>query len=254
MINQLQFIAKCDACFAWRWFRLVVSLLITVALFTVNTMMASHPWINWGPRALICCMFGLAFYHILGNRVTIRTQQKDLTTNTYRRQWIETVLLAKFRKEHKDVTVAIVDVNSLRDTNKKSHQAGDELLELVADRLQLVVGRHRNRWVGRLGGDEFVVVGRSVCARELLAEINEAMHNKHPLSGRWGLACGGVARSRLGDTSLAMRCADLALLRAKQHFYATQESETYEYNHVLDGLPDMEAGDRRRLGRAGRRG
>lgn len=170
--------------------------------------------------------------------------QRDITTGLYRRLYIEQIL-KRLSKRQVDVTIAIVDVNGLREVNTKhGHRAGDELLKLAAKRLNRISSRRH--WVGRLGGDEFVIVATKVNCVELANEIEESLHTKHP-NGGWGLGVAGVARCRHGDTRSALECADMALLRAKRHFYGSREAAVYQYNSLLDGIPKVENRPVRRL-------
>lgn len=219
-----------------RW---VVGVTAASSIFLVTSLLANEPSLNWQPRAFLSTMLGVAFVAILSNKAKIAKLNRDVLTKLYRRLWIDE-LMAKFTRDRRDVTIALIDINGLREVNRRGHAAGDEFLELVAHRLRNVIGRHRKRWIARLGGDEFLVLGVDVSIEEMTEEVRWALHYQHPTTGMWGLGVAGVARSRRGDCPLALRCADMALLRAKQNYYNTQNSEVYGYNHTLDGTPRID--------------
>lgn len=223
-----------------RWSRWTISALVTATVLASTTSLADHPALNWMPRAIICGMLGCSANWILKLYAKLEEQNRDVTTSLYRRQWI-TRLTTKIRHEQRDVTVAIVDLNGLKAVNDQvSHAAGDEFLINAAHRLQSVLGRHRCCWVGRLGGDEFVVIARDSTTKQLAKEVREALHDIHPMTGLWGLGVGGVARTRHGDTKSAMKCADLAMIRAKREFRATGDSKVYAFDVALDGYPSVQ--------------
>lgn len=166
--------------------------------------------------------------------------QRDVTTGLYRRIYIEELLL-RLGGNRTDVTIAIVDLNGLREVNNRhGHSAGDNFLQLAARRLQVVIGRRKNRWVGRLGGDEFIVVatGHIECA-SLASDVEEALHARHPINDAFGLGVAGIARTRRGETKSALECADMALLRAKKEFYTTKIPTICRYDVILDGIPKL---------------
>jgi diguanylate cyclase (GGDEF)-like protein len=175
------------------------------------------------------------------NWTRIAFLQRDITTGLYSRLYIEE-LLNRLEGSNNDVTIAIIDINSLREVNNKNgHHAGDQLLISTAKRLHLVIGRQQGRCVGRLGGDEFVVVatGKISCC-DLADEVEEALHARHPLDDVWGLGCGGVSRTRHGETRTALECADMALLRAKKEYYQSKRARVLQYDSVLDGMPNVD--------------
>jgi diguanylate cyclase (GGDEF)-like protein/PAS domain S-box-containing protein len=102
--------------------------------------------------------------------------------------------------------VMFVDVDRFKHVNDEfGHAAGDELLQVLAERLRRAVRSHDH--VGRLGGDEFLVVCPDVDSRALAASLAQRVRNL--LGEPVALAAGalvpqvsvGVAWSACGATS-----------------------------------------------------
>ena len=83
-----------------------------------------------------------------------------------------TAALGRARRTGRPVGVLLLDVNRFRRINELyGHDAGDELLKLVADRLRACVRTADT--VGRLGGDQFVVVAEDLRAAQDVIVIAE---------------------------------------------------------------------------------
>ncbi|MGX7706236.1 bifunctional diguanylate cyclase/phosphodiesterase [Methylobacterium sp. Gmos1] len=120
------------------------------------------------------------------------------------------------------VAVLYLDLDRFKDVNDTlGHPAGDELLRLVAERLQACIG-HRTI-VARLGGDEFALICASpdlpaeaeALSRHLIAELRrpfDVFGHAVVTGASIGIAV-AAAGDRDGDTLL--RHADLALYQAK---------------------------------------
>jgi diguanylate cyclase (GGDEF)-like protein len=115
-----------------------------------------------------------------------------------------------------------VDVDWLKDVNEKlGPAAGDQLLTIVAERLENVARSHDT--VGRLGGDEFVVLveaaARGVRLDRLARRVIEALHKPVELEGfgpSFFLSVSiGVAFGRYADVDELLRDARFALDAAK---------------------------------------
>ncbi|MDQ3079052.1 MAG: EAL domain-containing protein [Pseudomonadota bacterium] len=120
------------------------------------------------------------------------------------------------------VAVLCLDLDRFKAVNDTlGHQAGDDLLRQVADRLRQTIG-DCGGFVSRLGGDEFVavIVGASKPAVDRLAEAVIASISNGYYIGEQRVDVGlsvGVAFSP-GDATDApglLRAADIALYRAK---------------------------------------
>ncbi|MEA2611152.1 MAG: hypothetical protein QOG32_878, partial [Chloroflexota bacterium] len=121
------------------------------------------------------------------------------------------------------------DFKAINDT--LGHPTGDELLRVVAGRLQHCM--RRTDLAARLGGDEFAMIieqcddaaGARIAAERALASLRRPVD----LSGRQLLvhASAGVAMGFVGSTAMdLMRDADVAMYQAKSH--GKDQVEVYE--------------------------
>lgn len=121
------------------------------------------------------------------------------------------------------VGLCYLDLDGFKAINDRyGHDAGDELLVTVSERIARVARRYR-ALAGRIGGDEFVVLAESspgvarmiALAADILAEVSWPV----PLRiGRVGVsACAGIADRPVAAPSAAtiVADADAALYRAK---------------------------------------
>lgn len=120
------------------------------------------------------------------------------------------------------VAVLLLDLDRFKSVNDHlGHHAGDELLRLVAQRLQRCV--RETDTVARLGGDEFVVVLtrlKSLAAAELIAEnILRELSQGYEIENqviKSGASVGIAMYPQDGqDTGDLLQKADLAMYRAK---------------------------------------
>ena len=130
--------------------------------------------------------------------------------------------LARARRANDSVAVMLVDLDNFKSINDTlGHLRGDELIRLVAARLQGLV--RESDTVARLGGDEFAIVqtdlraaaGAAVLAGKTVAALREPfdLNGRQPLVG----ASIGIALfPQDGDAPEALfKHADIALYRAK---------------------------------------
>jgi diguanylate cyclase (GGDEF)-like protein len=164
---------------------------------------------------------------------------RDHTTGLYRRSIAE-AHLTRIADIKGDVTIAMIDLNGLRDVNNHlGHANGDLFIQQAARRLNNLPRLGKRKIVSRFGGgDEFVVIieGR-IDIHDLADAIEEALHAKHPYTQNWGLGVAGVAHSRTGKTRVALECADAAMYRAKLYFRNTSISRVLVYDSHYDGEP-----------------
>lgn len=132
-------------------------------------------------------------------------------------------LLARARRLDTPIVALYLDVDGFKHVNDSfGHAAGDELLKVVAARLQGVV--RESDTVGRMGGDEFVVLldpSSTNVSPELVAErITTVLRQPIDLEDAGGrpvfvTASIGIATGQNTTADDLLRNADLALYEAK---------------------------------------
>jgi diguanylate cyclase (GGDEF)-like protein len=132
-------------------------------------------------------------------------------------------MLARARRTFDPVAAYFIDLDNFKDANDSlGHEAGDKLLQMVADRFAGLL--RASDTVGRLGGDEFVILadGSSMAAgAEMVAErIREVLREPLLVDGFEGLpisitASIGIATGDRSSAQELLRDADIALYRAK---------------------------------------
>ena len=120
------------------------------------------------------------------------------------------------------VGALFIDIDWFKDVNERlGHAAGDQLLKIVAERLENVV--RTGDTVGRLGGDEFVLLvetaARGARLDSLARRVVEALHKPFELDdfgpNFFLTASIGVAFGRYATPDDLLRDAQLALYAAK---------------------------------------
>ncbi|MDE3134278.1 MAG: EAL domain-containing protein [Acidobacteriota bacterium] len=164
----------------------------------------------------------------------------QLTTLANRRALIE--LLEALEQEHantgerRQLACLFVDLNRFKEVNDSfGHSVGDELLRQLGARLEGIL--RKDDLLARLGGDEFVVAmldadgeRGAVMAQRIGARLHEPFQ-LGAVRAQIGASIGiAVAPSDATAGSDLMRCADLAMYRAK---LAGQPFAIY--NEELDG-------------------
>jgi diguanylate cyclase (GGDEF)-like protein len=132
-------------------------------------------------------------------------------------------MLARARRHEIPVAALYVDVDGFKDVNDSfGHAAGDQLLRLVAARLQSVV--REGDTAARLGGDEFVVLvegasleeGPELVAERLLDVLREPYDMHAEIGRELSLTASvGIAFGLRGSADELLRDADIALYAAK---------------------------------------
>lgn len=144
------------------------------------------------------------------------------------------------------VATHMLDLDLFKNVNDTmGHQAGDQLLALVAQRLRRMV--RDTDTVARLGGDEFAIVQTGITSPSdaaLLADrIIESVSKPYELSGREVVIGTTIGISVAGQAGHApeqeMRNADVALYRAKKHGRGTFCFFDAEIDLALHGRSDL---------------
>ena len=130
-------------------------------------------------------------------------------------------LLGELDRSGECLAVMCVDLDRFKEVNDTlGHQAGDQLIEVVANRLRVVCSG--TALISRLGGDEFVVLTKvhgpaeaEALAVRIIKSVSDPVQSEY---GKIEAACSiGIALVDQGgvDASEALRWADLALYRSK---------------------------------------
>ncbi len=132
-------------------------------------------------------------------------------------------MLARSTRTHGNVAALFVDLDNFKTVNDTlGHDAGDQLLQAVAERLDGVL--RGSDALGRLGGDEFVVICEELTADagpELIAErMLEALKPSFELGPaqetRFAIGASiGIALAGKSTAAELLREADIAMYRAK---------------------------------------
>ena len=129
--------------------------------------------------------------------------------------------LARSARSGSMTAVMFCDLDHFKTVNDTyGHEAGDQLLVAVADRLRSVMRPGDS--VGRLGGDEFVVVAEAMAdtsvVRALAERVREALDEPIQVGAhlvRTGVSIGVAVAGASDDARSVLRQADAAMYRAK---------------------------------------
>src|SRR5688572_27089592 len=131
-------------------------------------------------------------------------------------------ILGAYRQAKRSCAVMMLDLDRFKYVNDTmGHQAGDELLRQVSERLRNIVGDRGE--IGRLGGDEFQVILPDIDDRGQLGEIADKViqiiSQPYPIDGKRAIigTSVGVAIAPYDgiDKDEITRASDLALYAAK---------------------------------------
>ncbi len=149
--------------------------------------------------------------------------------------------LAAFKLAKRSCTLMMLDLDRFKHVNDTmGHPAGDLLLQMVAKRLNTVIGMRGE--IGRLGGDEFQIILPDMEDRgalgELAGKIVQLLSQPYPIDGKHALigASVGIAIAPYDglDRDEITRNADLAL-------YAAKNGGRGQFRFYTDDLKDEES-------------
>jgi diguanylate cyclase (GGDEF)-like protein len=150
------------------------------------------------------------------------------------------------RRNGQPALAAYVDIDRFKDVNDTlGHEAGDELIKLVAQRLSTRL--RPNDFLARFGGDEFVVLcapAGAEAGESLVERIAQAFQSPYAIKGQSikvtasiGLA---IAPENGATADELMRHADIALYEAKSQgrdravFFSEKMAEAVEHRHSIE--------------------
>lgn len=160
----------------------------------------------------------------------------DLLTGLPNRRLLQARLdrvLSKSESSGSTFSIVLLDLNSFKLVNDRfGHDAGDELLKCVAQRLKQCVREEDT--VARLGGDEFVLLlesGERSSPETIISRVAQCL--RHPVSLN-GLLVAASCSSGIGrypidgrDASALLKAADRNLYRAKAASEARRHSAPF---------------------------
>jgi diguanylate cyclase (GGDEF)-like protein len=143
----------------------------------------------------------------------------------------------KAKRAGQQVAILFLDLDRFKTINDSlGHETGDRLLRLVADRLHECM--RNSDTVARLGGDEFVVIVEELqeltevmqVARKILSKMLVPMTiGEHELSVTASIGI-SVYPDDTDTVEGLMKCADMAMYRAKEHGRNNYEFYTPDLN------------------------
>jgi diguanylate cyclase (GGDEF)-like protein len=154
--------------------------------------------------------------------------------------------LSAYKSASRSCALLMLDLDRFKQVNDSmGHQAGDQLLKMVADRMERVIGDKGE--IGRLGGDEFQVMLPDYDDRGQLGELVEKLINllsqPYPIDNKRAIigASIGIAIAPYDglDREELTHSADLALYAAKNggrgqfRFYTVDLKDEAEERSVL---------------------
>lgn len=150
----------------------------------------------------------------------------DVLTRLHNRAFYTEELNRLERKSLRPVSVIIIDLNRLKETNDEfGHEAGDNMLRRMGEVLNEAVSRPD--CAARIGGDEFAILmpgsDRTVANAMIenigkLLKINNQFYSDSPMDISAGVAVSDPGES-LGSV---VRRADMAMYRQKQEYHAAR--------------------------------
>lgn len=193
-----------------------------------------------------------------------RLAEFDSLTGLYNRHRMNRRLdavLAAYKAAKRTCALMMLDLDRFKQVNDTmGHQAGDVLLQQVAERLRNVIGDRGE--IGRLGGDEFQVIIPDVDDRgklgELADKVIQIVSQPYPIDDKRAIigTSVGIAIAPYDglETEELVRASDLALYAAKNggrgqfRFYSADlKDEEEERQLLLDDLREALAAEQLEL-------
>lgn len=145
----------------------------------------------------------------------------DNLTSLYNREWLSEFIDSSINeKSEQPLFLFFIDLDRFKEINDTlGHDVGDTMLITLSERLKEIRGDIFTKVV-RLGGDEFAVLTHDVDIVEMANKIMQEIEKPVELSGmKLNVGAGiGIATypSHGNDATSLMRCADIAMYRAKE--------------------------------------
>ena len=156
------------------------------------------------------------------NKKIKEISNRDVVTGIYNRTALEQRLIQQFEKNNKNVSCIYIDANGLHEiNNNRGHEAGDNMLQEIADALK---EHFEGDDVYRVGGDEFMVltVKKEECVvREKLDKVFQQLEEE-----QISISAGLKFEKSIADSNemqKLIKTADAIMLNNKQEYYRTHD-------------------------------
>ncbi|WP_051534343.1 bifunctional diguanylate cyclase/phosphodiesterase [Deefgea rivuli] len=174
--------------------------------------------------------------------------QHDALTGLLNRSGLHDALnavLVRASTKCRSFALLFIDLDRFKTINDTlGHDVGDELLKIVAHRLQSHLKQHDT--VARLGGDEFTVLLENIIHNEQIIQVAErilqALGEVYLVSGHELFVTGSIGISLYphdgGQAAQLMKNADIAMYRAKElgkntyQFYSVDMNVAHHVSHL----------------------
>lgn len=145
----------------------------------------------------------------------------DNLTSLHNREWLsEFIDFSIKERPYQPLFLFFIDLDRFKEINDTlGHDVGDTMLDTLSQRLKKIAVEEHTKVV-RLGGDEFAILTHDVDIVEMANHIMQEIEKSVELSGmnlNVGASIGIASYPSHGNSSASlMRCADIAMYRAKE--------------------------------------
>ncbi len=196
-------------------------------------------WVQWMDRPILDDHNRVIEYQSVGRDISEskRLEEElrylsthDMLTGLYNRAFFETELQRLQRSRQYPISILMMDVNGLKDTNDtRGHAMGDALLQAAARVLS--ASFRPEDIVSRFGGDEFAVLlpGLDLAAAEevvLRVRANQESYNLSARNMRLSLSLGIATARQNGSLVEALSTADRRMYQDKNRQKGTHDLPT----------------------------
>lgn len=216
-----------------------------VQLFTAASI--GHILLLGAVLALLACLTLARREQSVLVRTRIEAHTDELTGLSNRRRLYEAIDQALV--QNRQMALLLIDLNRFKEINDTlGHNVGDDLLRQVGERLRLPLPE----WalLARVGGDEFVALLEGIedelTALKVARAVHDAFDEPFPLDGLTipvqasiGI---GLAPHHASTRSEMLRCADVAMYRAKargtmiESYVAENDAHSRDYLALVSDL------------------
>lgn len=203
-------------------------------------------------KAISCEWYNTPVFDDSGNVVSVSSLAQDITeqvkylesleyqtyhdtlTSLYSREWLTNYIETSINDRPEErFGLFFIDLDRFKEINNTlGHDVGDTLLVILSHRFSETADSRNNK-VARLGGDEFAILTTNSNVVEVANQVLEDLEKPVELSGiklDVGASIGVAWYPEHGNNSASlMRCADIAMYKAKETY-----SRYIEYSSNID--------------------